>query len=248
MCKYDKNDPRVRELATRIKVIIREEQWSELDRVFENIRDLYYSKVDVSGRKEGINETAYHSSICAALPKLLPSPVRFKYQCDYKGFFEPIEANDVAALLKYDSYSFIHVIKTNAQQTARLYIPSTLKDVATCVARLWGMQGLTGLKIAGYEEAIDRADDVVAWFTTVDLAKTAGSIIDRSITFEGDRPVGSFQCSPGGRCGWANEHGSSVGTDVSIDLFALYGEEKQKYDRWKREIGKQYGKYKEAPF
>ena len=129
-----------------------------------------------------------------------------------------IALNEVAATMASTPMAFIHFRRVNGvSKKTRLYIPANLARVDIFMDALWSLDGLTGLKVAGFEDAQNRSDVIVAWFQHSQHAKAVGAEFDRicdNNCFSGVYPPGSRPCSGAGRCGWSiEEEGFSVGTE-----------------------------------
>ncbi len=90
-----------------------------------------------------------------------------------------ISINDVARTMEANGngYDFIHFRRVDMSAQTRLYIPAHLAHVDEFFNALWQLSGLTGFKIAGFKDAQDRSDVIVAWFQHSMHAQAVGAKI-----------------------------------------------------------------------
>ena len=100
----------------------------------------------------------------------------------------------------------------------RVYIPADLRKIGDVIAVVWKTPTLTGFKVAGYLDADNRSDVMVAWVKE----KVGVEHIAEHLTSDmlhGMRPPGSEIIKNGCLIGYSTEvPDSSVGTEVLRDL------------------------------
>jgi hypothetical protein len=114
--------------------------------------------------------------------------------------------------------AFLHIHRSEDSKY-RVYIPADLRRVGGIASLLWGKTpDLTGFKLAGYDDADNRSDVIVAWVKTMAGVRFIAANTPTS-WLHGMRPPGSSIIERGCLIGYSDEvAGSSVGTEVKEDL------------------------------
>ena len=178
-------------------------------------QDAYYD-VFKPNRNKTIDQGAYGDAVAGAVARLGSSFSRIQVQGDrWTDYATPVEA--ARAWKAGGGYDFLHIHKGDGA-AFRVYIPADLRRIAAVIATVWQAPSLTGFKVAGYLDADNRSDVIVAWVKTkVGVEHIADSLPDDAL--HGMRPPGSDIVRMGCLVGVSREVlGSSVGTEVVRDL------------------------------
>lgn len=197
---YDKNDPALAAVKDRLKKM--------------GAQDAYY---DVFGpkRNETITKEKYDRAVMAAVEKLGSIFSRIQVQGEvWSNFSTPKEA---AKEWEKGGWDFLHIHKSE-DSAYRVYIPADLRKISEVIKIVWETPLLTGFKVAGYADANNRSDVIVAWVKEM----VGVEYIAKRVTpdmLHGMRPPGSEIVYMGCLIGYSREvPGSSVGTEVTRDL------------------------------
>ena len=184
--------------------------------------DAYYD-VFRPNRRKTIGRAEYYKGIMPVIEGLEGPFSRITYQegSDFHEYQPTRGLNAIVhAFLRWygNGMAFLHIYRRN-DSSYRVYIPADLRHVADIVNVLWRKTpSLTGFKIAGYEDADNRSDVIVAWVAAMDGVQSIGHGIATS-WLHGMRPPGSTMIARGCQIGYSDEvKGSSVGTEVTRDL------------------------------
>ena len=139
----------------------------------ENIKEVYYT-AGGANRRGQITRRAYAQLVEATMSNQPNQPIRVLQQT---AGIHTISINDVARTMEANGngYDFIHFRRVDMSAQTRLYIPAHLAHVDEFFNALWQLSGLTGFKIAGFKDAQDRSDVIVAWFQHSMHAQAVGA-------------------------------------------------------------------------
>lgn len=200
---YDKNDPALSAVESRLKSGM-------------GAQDAYYD-VFTPNRRKTIGEQQYKNSVATAVKKLKGNFSRCQVQADTWISYETPSAAAEAWKTTGGGFDFLHIHKAGKAKY-RVYIPADLRKVEQVISIIWSTPNLTGFKVAGYQDANNRSDVLIAWV----IDKPAVEYLANNITSDmlhGMRPPGSSIIKMGCQLGYSEEvEGSSVGTEVTRDL------------------------------
>jgi hypothetical protein len=200
---YNKFDPAIEVVKRRL--------------VMGNPSAAYY-EVFAPNRNRTITRINYDNSVLQAV-NALPGPfARCEVQGNlWIGFANPNLA--AAAWATSNGWAFLH-LHTAGVAMFRVYIPADLRRMEDIIEVLSLTPGLTGFKIAGYMDANNRSDVLIAWVAgPVGVFHIANNISNDML--HGMRPPGSSIIMHGCLIGYSREiPGSSVGMEVIQDLMA----------------------------
>lgn len=199
---YNQNDPAISSVEARMKQ-------------GTGASEAYYDAFSPN-RNNTIGKQEFNTAVIAAVKKLKGNFSRCQVQSDiFKSFSTPAQA--ATAWSRTEGWNFLHIHKAKGAKF-RVYIPTDLRHIADIIAIIWATPSLTGFKVAGYSDANNRSDVVIAWVTELRGVEFIARRIDSEM-LHGMRPPGTSIIRSGCLMGYSEEvSGSSVGTEVKQDL------------------------------
>ncbi len=178
-------------------------------------QDAYYD-IFKPNRNKTISESDYNSAVVKAVSALKGTFSRCEVQGEtWDKYSTPREAATNWATT--GGWDFLHIHRAD-DAAYRVYIPADLRCIGDIISIIWDTPGLTGFKVAGYTDANNRSDVIVAWVKSLTAVNYIASYITSDM-LHGMRPPGSSIIKVGCLIGYSQEvKGSSVGTEVVRDL------------------------------
>ena len=199
---FDPRDPALKAVENRLRLGM-------------DASDAYY---DVFQPRRGLTiaAPAYYQQTRAAVVALTGPFSRLEVQ--QGNVFQSYAYTDAACdAWSPQPWAFLHIHKADTSNF-RVYIPADLRHVGDIVQVLWSTPGLTGFKVAGYDDANNRTDVMIAWVAHMTAAETIAESVP-SDWLHGMRPPGSDIIRPGSQIGYSREvAGSSMGSEVIASL------------------------------
>ena len=188
----------------------------------KDVKEAYYD-VFVPRRKDTLQHRKdYYKGIIPAVLELDGQCSRIEVQGQTFRRFPNVSAAFVEWM--GNGMDFLHIHRSEDSRF-RVYIPADLRHVADIVRVLWRTRSLTGFKIAGYDDAHNRTDVIVAWVKEISGVHFIGHSVPPS-WLRGMRPPGSTMIKRGCLIGYSEEvPGTSMGTEITEDLERLVSQQ-----------------------